>query len=176
MWKTWRWKASRRSASHPLTTSLWTPKRTPPTQASVCRLENVSAPGCLKSAFVEKVRDCPVSPPLLPESLTQLPSSPSLFLPPKKMSFQPAATSPAWYLTCPLFEPDFYSIHGSMINCAVCVCRPLKYFMVVIEWSVISPDKVWHMSTDRVWYQPRYATVTTVCIIYFLWFCSTIQS
>lgn len=129
MWKTWRWKASRRTASHPLGTYSWVPKTTPLTRASVCQLETVSAPGCLKSAFVEKVRDWPISPHChqraWPSSLwwlqNQLP--PHLYVNPPKMSFQSATMSPAWYLTFPMFEhARFYSIHGSMINCADCVC------------------------------------------------------
>lgn len=62
MWKMWRWKASRRTASHPPAMYSWAPKTTPLTRASVCQLETVSAPGCLKSAFVVKVRAWPRVP------------------------------------------------------------------------------------------------------------------
>ncbi len=65
------------------------------------------------------------------------------FLPPvstpQKMSSQSATPSPAWCLTFPLFEHvRFYSIRSSMINCAPCVWRPLKYFMLVNMWCVIA--------------------------------------
>lgn len=58
MWKMWRWKASRHTDLHPPVMSSWVPKTTPLMRVSVCQLEIASAPGCSKSAFVEKVNSC----------------------------------------------------------------------------------------------------------------------
>lgn len=130
MWKTWRWKGFKRTALHPLMTSSWAPKTTPPTRASVCQLVTVSAPGCLKSAFVEKVGA--LSHPTVSLSLapiTQFPHTLApwhifVFLlisptPKKKKKVLPLSNPVPWLLSdIPTVWAGQILLSGSIINCA----------------------------------------------------------
>lgn len=162
MWKTWRWKASRRTASHPLGTYSWVPKTTPLTRASVCQLETVSAPGCLKSACVEKVRDWPISPPLSPKSLTLFPlmtskpapPPPSMSTPQKcPFSQQPCPLPGIWHSQC-LSMLDFTQYMVQWLTVLIVSVEAIEVFYgghcVWLLWYG-NHHRAWHMRTVYHW-------------------------
>lgn len=159
MWRMWRWKASRRIASHPPVMSSWVPKTTPATRASACQLETVSAPACLKSAFVERVsgRSAPIKyPTLLPKSLTLFFSFWWLYNGPRWL-FKNAlpVRDRVWCLTFPLFKHTNFTQYVVQWLTMLTVCWG--------HWSILwqSLSEVW-----LLWYGNQHwaAHMRTMCL------------
>lgn len=163
MWRTWRWKASRRIALHPLATFSWVPKTTPATRASAFRRETVLAPACLKSAFVEKVSGrsaprfpTPPHPTLLPKSLTLFFSFWWLYNgPPWPFKNALPVRDWVWCLTFPLFKHTNFTQYVVQWLTILTVCGG--------HWSILwqSLSEVW-----LLWYGNQHwaAHMRTMCL------------